>query len=340
MGTPINVGLVGVGRIGQVHAETLARAMPLARLAALADINAKVAEETAARLGCPRWSTDPLELVNDPNIQAILIASPNDTHARLIIASAGAGKAIFCEKPIDRDLADTDRALAAVARAGVPLQVGFQRRYDAAHVRSRSLVEQGQLGRVMFAHSHTRDPEPPPAAIMAASGGVFRDTCVHDFDALRWLVGDEITEVMATASVGPETNFTSSGEADIAAITLRFAGGTIGQIDAVRGVLYGYDVRTELIGSKSSVMGGYHQNTPVTQFGPGGSVQDHVFWFPQRFGQAYADEVHAWLENVAAGRPVTPTGADGRQALVLAIAAEESVKNGGHAVRVPAPVRS
>src|SRR5438105_138221 len=144
--TPINVAVLGVGRIGQVHAETLASRVPLARLAGLADVNAKVAEETAARLDCPRWSTEPLDLVNDPNVQAVVIASPNDTHARLILAAAEAGKAIFCEKPIDKDLADTDRALAAVSRAGVPLQLGFQRRYDVAHVRSRRLVEEGKLG--------------------------------------------------------------------------------------------------------------------------------------------------------------------------------------------------
>jgi len=337
MQAPLNVGLVGAGRIGQVHAETLAHCLARARLAGIADVNGKVAEETAARLDCPRWTTDPTDLIRDPGIDAIVIASPNDTHATLIIACAEAGKAIFCEKPIDKDLADTDRALAAVASAGVPLQMGFQRRYDAAHLETRRLVETGALGRLLFVHSHTRDPEPPPATIMAASGGVFRDTCVHDFDALRWIVGEEIVELTAVSSVGPATSFTSSGEADVAAIAVRFANGTIGHIDAVRGVLYGYDVRTEVIGSASSVMGGYHRDKPVTLFKPDGVTHDHVFWFPQRFGQAYTDEIRAWVENVLDGKPVRPTGEAGRQALVLAMAAEESVRQGVKAVKVETP---
>lgn len=337
MNTPINIGLIGVGRIGQVHASTLALGVPGARLAGIADVNGKLAEETATRLACPRWTADPLELIDDPQIQAIAIASPNDTHAALIIACAAAGKAIFCEKPIDRDLGRTDDALAAVEKAGVPLQIGFQRRYDAAHVHTRRMVEEGRLGQLLFVHSQTRDPEPPPATIMAASGGVFRDTCSHDFDALRWITGQEITEVTAISSAGPATGFTSSGEPDIAVMAVRFSGGTLGHIDAVRGVLYGYDVRTEIIGSAATVMGGYHRETPVTEFSASGVKHDHVFWFPQRFGQAYVDELRAWVANVAEGRDVTATGVDGRQALVLALAAEESVRRGGSPVTVPAP---
>jgi hypothetical protein len=224
--------------------------------------------------------------------------------------------------------------LAAVEAAGVPLQLGFQRRYDAAHRETRRLVEEGKLGRLLFAHSHTRDPAPPPAHIMAASGGVFRDTCVHDFDALRWIVGAEIVEVAAQASVGPATAFTSSGEPDVAAIAVRFANGALGHIDAVRGVLYGYDVRTEVVGTQATAMGGYHRDTPLTVFRPEGVTHDHVYWFQDRFGQAYVEEVRAWVENVLAGRPVTPTGQDGRQALVLALAAEESVRQDGKAIKV------
>ena len=334
MKTAINVALIGAGRIGQVHAETLAYGVPGARLAGIADLNAALVEETATRLGVPRWTTDPLELINDPNIQAVVIASPNDTHADLIIASSSAGKAIFCEKPIDQDLARTEQALAAVATAGVPLQLGFQRRYDAAHLHTRQAVQDGKLGRLIFVHSHTRDPEPPPATLWASAGGIFRDTCVHDFDALRWIVGEEIVEVTAMASVGPSTNFTSAGEPDIAVISVRFANGVLGHIDAVRGVQYGYDVRTEIIGTEATLMGGYHRDTPVTEFRADGVRHDHVFWFPQRFGQAYRDELRAWVENMAAGRPVSPNGDDGRQALVLALAAEESVRQGSKAVKL------
>jgi myo-inositol 2-dehydrogenase/D-chiro-inositol 1-dehydrogenase len=214
------------------------------------------------------------------------------------------------------------------------LQLGFQRRYDAAHMHTRHAVQEGKLGRLIFVHSHTRDPEPPPATLWAVSGGIFRDTCVHDFDALRWIVGEEIVELTAMSSVGPDTNFTSSGEPDIAAIAVRFANGVLGHIDAVRGVRYGYDVRTEIIGTEATVMGGFHRDTPVTEFRPDGVRHDHVFWFPQRFGQAYRDELRAWVENLAAGRPITPTGEDGRQALVLALAAEESAAQGGAAVKL------
>ena len=334
MKSVINVGLIGAGRIGQVHAETLASGVRGARLAGIADLNAAVVEETAGRLDVPKWTTDPLELINDPNIQAVAIASPNDTHADLIIAAATAGKAIFCEKPIDQDLARTEQALAAVAKAGVSLQLGFQRRYDAAHLYTRRAVEEGKLGRLVFVHSHTRDPEPPPPTLWASAGGIFKDTCVHDFDALRWIVGEEIVELTAMASVGPSTGFTSAGEPDIAVITLRFANGVLGHIDAVRGVQYGYDVRTEVAGTDATLMGGFHRETPVTEFRKEGVRHDHVFWFPQRFGQAYRDELRAWIENLAAGRPVSPDGEDGRKALVLALAAQESATQGGAAVKL------
>ena len=334
MKSVINVGLIGAGRIGQVHAVTLATGVPGARLAGIADLNAQVVEETAARLDIPRWTVDALDLISDPNIQAIAIASPNDTHADLIIAAASAGKAIFCEKPIDQDLARTEQALAAVAEAGVPLQLGFQRRYDAAHVHTRRAVEEGKLGRLIFVHSHTRDPEPPPSTLWASAGGIFKDTCVHDFDALRWIVGEEIVEVTAMASVGPATNFTSAGEPDIAVIAVRFASGVLGHIDAVRGVQYGYDVRTEIAGTEATMMGGFHRDTPATEFRREGVRHDHVFWFPQRFGQAYADELRAWIGNLAAGRPVSPDGEDGRKALVLALAAQESAAHGGAVVKV------
>ena len=272
----INVGLIGAGRIGQVHAQTLSTGAPGARLAGIADLNAQVVEETAARFDIPRWTTDPLDLINDPGIDAVAIASPNDTHAGLIIAAASAGKAIFCEKPIDPDLARTEQALAAVAKSGVPLQLGFQRRYDTAHVETRRAVEEGRLGRLIFVHSHTRDPEPPPSALWASAGGIFKDTCVHDFDALRWIVGEEIVEVSAMASVGPDTNFTSTGEPDIAVITVRFANGVLGHIDAVRGVQYGYDVRTEIAGTEATMMGGFDRYTPVTEYSREGVRHDHA----------------------------------------------------------------
>lgn len=334
MKSAINVVLIGAGRIGQVHAETLAYGVPGAHLAGIADLNAAVVEETAKRLNVPRWTTDPLELINDPSVQAVAIASPNDTHADLIIAAASAGKAIFCEKPIDQDLARTEQALAAVAQAGVPLQLGFQRRYDAAHLHTKRAVQEGKLGQLIFVHSHTRDPEPPPSTLWASAGGIFKDTCVHDFDALRWIVGEEIVEVTAMASVGQSTNFTSAGEPDIAVIMVRFANGVLGHIDAVRGVQYGYDVRTEIIGTEATLMGGFHRDTPVTEFRQEGVRHDHVFWFPQRFGQAYRDELRAWIENLAAGHPVTPNGEDGRVALLLALAAQESVTQGSKAVKL------
>jgi myo-inositol 2-dehydrogenase / D-chiro-inositol 1-dehydrogenase len=337
MHAPLNIGLIGAGRMGQVHAQNLAHGIAGARLAAIADANTAVAEATATRLGCPAWSADPLEVIQDPAIQGVVIASPTDSHARLITAAAEAGKAIFCEKPIDRDLPATDQALDVVRRTGVPLQMGFQRRYDPAHVRSRQLVATGALGQVLFVHSHTRDPEPPPATYSAAAGGVFRDTLVHDFDALRWITGDEIVEVTARANVTAETGYTAAGTPDVASLTVRFAGGALGHIDAVRGVLYGYDVRTEIIGSAASALGGYHQETPVLEMRPDGIRYDHVFWFPQRFGVAYRDEVAAWIAAVAGGTAVTPDGGDGRQALVIALAAEESVRQGGRPVAVPAP---
>jgi myo-inositol 2-dehydrogenase / D-chiro-inositol 1-dehydrogenase len=336
MKTPLNVAVVGAGRIGQVHAQNLAGSIPDARLAGIAEVDEKVGQETAARLGC-RWTPDAMDLVRDPGVQAIVIASPNDTHAALIIAAAREGKAILCEKPIERDLTRTDEALAAVRQTGVPLQMAFQRRYDPAHIRTHDLAHEGKLGRLVFAHSHTRDPEPPPAVIPAGAGGIFRDTCVHDFDSLRWIVGAEIDRLSARSNVGPEATFTGTGETDVAIIMVYFTNGVLGHIDAVRGVQYGYDVRTEITGTEATAIGGFHRETPLDVFSARGVTHDHVFWFPERFAEAYNNELTAFVRNVLDGRPVTPTGDDGRQALVVAMAAEQSARNGGDGVDVPAP---
>jgi myo-inositol 2-dehydrogenase/D-chiro-inositol 1-dehydrogenase len=228
-----------------------------------------------------------------------------------------------------------EEALAAAQEAGVPLQLGFQRRYDSSHIHAHRMVAEGKLGQIVFAHSHTRDAT-PRTDYTSRSGGIFRDTCVHDFDALRFILGDEVVEITAVSNVSAEGGFVTAGGPEIASITLRFAGGTLAQVNTVRGILYGFDVRTEVIGTDASVAGGFAREVPVTEFRREGESSAQAYWFPQRFAQAYVDELRAWVENVLSDRPVSPTGDDGRQALRLAIAAEESLRRGGQTVDLAA----
>src|SRR3712207_2813965 len=186
----IRVGLIGAGRIGRLHAATLASGIPDAELVAIADASADAARTTAEANRVERWTTDPEDLIADPTHAAVVIASPTDTHASLIAAAAAAGKDIFCEKPIALDLEATDAALAAVTAAGVRLQIGFQRRYDAGYRAAKELIDGGGLGRIEAIRDAMRDPAPPPRGYVETSGGLYRDMTIHNFDCVRWLMGE------------------------------------------------------------------------------------------------------------------------------------------------------
>ena len=322
----VRVAVLGAGRIGRRHARTLATQIPNADLVVIADANEATAHTVATTLGVEHWTADSAAVIADPEIDAIVIASSTNTHAPLIIAAAEAGKHIFCEKPIALDLENTDRAIDAVERAGVQLQVGFNRRFDKGYRRAKADIASGKIGQVESIRDTMRDPAPPPREYVASSGGLFRDMTIHNFDCVRWLAGCEVVEVYTMAACLVDPMFAEFGDVDTSIVTLRFENGALAVIDNSRRSGFGYDLRSEIFGSEGALFVGFHQDTPVTFMSAAGVTTDHVHFFLERFDQAYVDEIRDFVDAVAGGRPVSVTGADGRAALALAFAAEASLR--------------
>ena len=325
MSNTLQVGLLGAGRIGQVHASTMAYRVPGAQLAAVADVNLAVAQACAAQYHIPSASGNPMDVVNDPNIAAVLICTSTDTHVQLIEAAARAGKHIFCEKPIALNLPDVERALKVVADAGVALQIGFNRRFDANFQRVRHAVETGEIGQPHVLHIVSRDPAPPPLAYVRVSGGLFVDMAIHDFDMARFLIGSEVDEVVVQAGVRVDPAIGEAGDVDTAVTLLRFANGVIGTIDNSRKAVYGYDQRVEVFGSGGAIntLNNYPNNTVLSTEHAVQRDLPHRF-FMQRYVDSYAAEIAAFVEAVVNGTPVPVTGWDGRQAFVIGLAAKLS----------------
>ena len=320
----VRVALIGAGRIGQRHALTLASALPRAELALIADVNGPAAEDLARRVRCDRWSDDPESALGDATIDAVVIASSTDSHAPLIIAAAEAGKQIFCEKPIALDLEATDRALDVVERTGVRLQIGFQRRFDKAYDKAKALIEAGAIGRVEMIHDPMRDPAPAPRSYLETSGGLYRDMTIHNFDCVRWMMGEEVSEVFAMGSALVSPVFNELDDIDTSVVSLRFANDSLGVIDNSRRSGFGYDVRTEVFGSEGALMIGYQRDTPLLRLDANGIHSDHIHWFLERFDQAYIDELRVFVDSILDDTPSPVTGEDARAALALAYAAEAS----------------
>lgn len=320
----VRVAMIGAGRIGQRHAATLASLIPRAELAVVADVHGPSAEALATRVRAPAWSTDPEAVIADPKVDAVVIGSSTDSHAPLIIAAAAAGKAIFCEKPIALDLEATDRALDAVERAGVRLQMGFQRRFDKAYAKAKELIDAGALGRVEAIRDTMRDPAPASRAYLETSGGLYRDMTIHNFDCIRWMMGAEVTELFAMGSAIVDPMFQELDDIDTSVISLRFETDALGVIDNSRRSGFGYDVRTEVFGSEGALMIGYSRDTPMLRLDANGIHSDHIHWFLERFDQAYIDELKVFVDSIVDGTPPPITGDDARAALALAYAAEAS----------------
>jgi myo-inositol 2-dehydrogenase / D-chiro-inositol 1-dehydrogenase len=324
MAERVRVALIGAGRIGQRHAATLATAIPRADLAVIADVHGPSAEALAARVRCERWTADPATALADRSIDAIVIASSTDSHAPLISGAAEAGKQIFCEKPIALDLEATDRALDAVDRAGVRLQMGFQRRFDKAYAKAKALIDEGALGRIEAIRDTMRDPSPAPRAYLETSGGLYRDMTIHNFDCVRWMMNAEVSELFAMGSAIVDPLFQELGDIDTSVISLRFAGDALGVIDNSRRSGFGYDVRTEVFGSEGALMIGYSRDTPMLRLDSKGIHSDHIHWFLERFDQAYIDELKVFVDCIVEGTAPPVDGNDARAAMALAYAAEAS----------------
>lgn len=321
----LNVGIIGAGRIGRVHAETLAFRIPEARVASITDIRREAAEAAAASFGIPAVAGSAEELLASPEVEAVIICSSTDTHADLIVRAAKAGKHVFCEKPVDHSLEKIDRALEAAARAGVKLQVGFNRRFDANFARVRRAVVEGEIGTPHLMHIISRDPAPPPAEYAAASGGMFLDMTIHDFDMARFLTGDEVEEVYTAAGVMIDPEIGRAGDVDTALIVLRFRGGAIGTIDNSRKAVYGYDQRVEILGSRGSIAtANCYPNEAVVSTATEIRRDLPLNFFMDRYTESFVEELRAFVRAVVDDTEPLVGGADGRVPVVMALAARKS----------------
>lgn len=319
------IGIVGAGRIGRVHAETIAFRLPEAELRAIADVNRQSAAEVAARCGIPRVAADAGEIFASPDIDAVLICSSTDTHASLVTRAAGAGKHIFCEKPVDHSLARIDHALDAVRKAGVKLQVGFNRRFDANFARVRQAVASGEIGTPHMIHIISRDPAPPPVSYVKVSGGIFLDMTIHDFDMARFLIGSEVEEVYAAAGVMVDPAIGEAGDLDTAIVVLRFQNGVIGTIDNSRQAVYGYDQRVEVFGSAGSIAtANNYPNQAVISTTRQVRRDLPLHFFMDRYTESFANELRAFVEAIVEDKPTPVNGADGRAPVVMGLAARKS----------------
>lgn len=320
----VRLGLLGAGRIGKVHAAAIA-AVPGARLVAVADAVTEAARALAAVSGAEMREADAIMAADD--IDAVLITTPTDLHAAMIEQAARAGKAIFCEKPIDLDVARVRACLAVVAEAGVPLMVGFNRRFDPNFVEVRRRIDAGMIGKVEMVSITSRDPGPPPADYIRRSGGLFRDMTIHDFDMARFLLGEEVVSVFASASVLVDPVIGDLGDYDSAALVLTTRSGRIAQISNTRRAVYGYDQRVEVLGEQGLVSAENLRATTVELADASGYHREPLLnFFMTRYTDAYRAEIAAFIAAIASGGPVTPSGEDGLKALLLAEAAMRSVR--------------
>jgi myo-inositol 2-dehydrogenase / D-chiro-inositol 1-dehydrogenase len=323
----VKVGLIGAGRIGSLHAEHLAHRIPGAELVAVADVAIEAAQACAARYEVPLVSGDYRDLLEAEGLDAVVICSSTDTHAQIIGEAAQAGKQIFCEKPIDFDLQRIDRALQAVEEAGVKLQIGFNRRFDPNFRRVREAVAGGQIGRPHILRITSRDPAPPPLSYIRVSGGIYLDMMIHDFDMARYVMGSEVEEVYAAGNVLVDPAIGEAGDVDTTVVTLRFANGAMGTIDNSRQAVYGYDQRVEVFGSGGMIRAENETaDRVVLSDAEGVRAALPLYFFVERYTEAYIAEMEAFVEAVQHDTPPPVSGADGRAPVVIARAAARSLR--------------
>jgi len=329
----VRVGLVGVGRIGRLHVETLRQRVPQAELVVLTDRHLEEARAVAAEFEVPRVADSFEAMLSDSSLEAVVICSSTDTHALFISAAARAGKHIFCEKPIDPDLARIDAVLEDVRAAGVKLMIGFNRRFDANPQRIKRALETGEVGTPHILSIISRDPAPPPLEYIRVSGGMFLDMTIHDFDMARFLMG-EVEEVFTHAAVLVDPLIGEAGDVDTAIINLKFKSGALGVIDNSRQAVYGYDQRIEVLGSLGSLRSEnlFPDTVRVSTAQAVKRGRPYLF-FMDRYLKSYQAELTAFIDAVAYDQPVPVTGEDGRAPVVLARAALQSLAE-GRAIRL------
>jgi len=325
--TTIGFAVIGAGRIGALHARHLAGAVEGARLVMVVDADEATAARVAGGRQGVRVARDMEKALADPEVDAVLIASPTSLHSQQLRAAAAAGKAIFCEKPVANDLGETIAAMDAVKRAGVPFQIGFNRRFDPAYAAVGAAVAAGRLGRVELFRSQSSDPGPAPEAYIATSAGFFKDSVIHDIDMARFVAG-EVERVTALGRVMVDPVYEKYGDVDTSVITLEFVSGALGVLMNSRRTVYGHDLRLEVHGSLGKLVAEDERATKVWGYDAGGVHGDYYYHFIERFTDAYRLELQAFVAAVVSGAAPTPGAVDAVESLRVAEAAERSLQQG------------
>lgn len=325
----LKIGIIGAGRIGKVHTETIVQNIPDAEILEIADVNIEEAKKLAGKFNIAKFSSDYKNIINNPDIDAVVICSPTNTHAQYTIEAAKAGKHIFCEKPVDLDIKTIQNVIDVVNECGVKLMVGFNRRFDSNFRKIKQMVIEGKIGEPHILKITSRDPAPPPAEYVAVSGGMFLDMTIHDFDMARYIVGSEVKEVFVKAAVLVDPEIGKQGDVDTAVINLEFENGALGVIDNSRKAVYGYDQRVEIFGSKGMIK--VDNNAPDNhQFYSDCGVHASLplNFFMDRYIEAYALEMKEFCSAVIDKKEISVDGTDGLKSVVIGLAAKKSVMEG------------
>jgi len=333
----LGIGVLGVGTMGRQHAQNLRCLIPEARLVAVADADVKRAKQTAADLEIDHFYESAEALVQNPDVQAVVIVTPAKFHGAAMRVCAAAGKDIFCEKPFTLTVQEADQMLDITRKAGVRVQVGHVRRYDPPNVRAKQRIEAGEIGDPVIFKSLARDPAPPPVSYMASgvNGMFFQDSTVHEFDLGRWLMSDEIAEIHAYGGVLVFPEIAQFNDIDTALLNLKFTRGTLGAVENYMQSGYGYDIRTEIVGSKGTIITGYLQHTAEIVLTVNGAKTDVVDHFLVRFREGYLLEMRDFVPTILADKQPKVDAFDGRQAVAAAAAAERSYRD-----ECPVPVQN
>lgn len=325
----LNIGVIGTGRIGKIHAANLATRVSGANVVAVTDVVPESAKALAEQLGITKVYEDYRALIADPEIDAVFVCSSTDTHSIISYEAVMAGKHVFCEKPIDFDLDRIKKVIDAVEEKGVKFQVGFNRRFDRNFKHVRDTVQAGTIGDPHIVMVTSRDPAPPPVSYVKVSGGIFLDMMIHDFDMVRYLSGSEVTEVYTNGVVLVDPAIGEAGDVDTAIVTLKFANGAIGVINNSRKAVYGYDQRVEVFGSQGCITADNETPNLTTLYTESGVMREKpLYFFLERYNEAFIAEEQGFVDSVLQNKPTLVNATDGLKPVLIAMAAKKSLETG------------
>lgn len=324
----ISFGVIGVGRMGSYHARNLATSVRGARLVALADVAVDRARKLAAELAVAKVFEDFRQLLGDPSVEAVVIAGPAEQRELMLEAAFASKKPVFCEKPLATDLQTARRIKQRALESGCTLQVGFMRRFDPGYARAKQMIEEGAIGQPVVIRATSLDPFLADQEFVASSGGIVMDLCIHDFDLVRFLMGDEVEKIYAVGGVFKYRVLEQYDDQDDVLCVLHFRNGAFGSVQGSRHATYGYDIRTEILGTEGALHVGYLRHTPLLLLQARGVSHDVVPFFKERFRDAYLLELQAFVDALQSGRPVAVGVEDGERAVAIATAARSSLESG------------